>query len=49
LHQGRFRLAVSKNFFSGRVMRCWNRLPKEVLEALSLEVFREGADVANGW
>ena len=28
LHQGRFRLDVKNNFFSGRVVRCWHRLPR---------------------
>ena len=37
-----------EKFFTKRVVRCWNRLPTEVVDAPSLEVFKARSDGALG-
>ncbi|KFP52070.1 hypothetical protein N323_02125, partial [Cathartes aura] len=47
LKESRCRLDVRKKFFTVRMVRQWNRLPREAVDAPSLEVFK--ASVMVGW
>ena len=49
LKEGRFRLDIRKKSFTVRVMRHWNRLPREAVAATSLEVFKATLDGASSY
>ena len=44
LAEGRFRLDTRKKLFTVGVVRHWNRLPREVVDAPSLEAFKARLD-----
>ncbi|KFW75724.1 hypothetical protein N305_00575, partial [Manacus vitellinus] len=46
LMEGKFRLDIRKKFFTMRVANHWNRLPREALDAQSLEGFKARLDGA---
>ena len=46
LKKGRFRLGIRKKLFTMRVVRYWNRLPRETVDAPSLEEFKTRLDGA---
>jgi len=44
LKEGRFRLVIRKKFFTVRVVRHWNSLSSEAVDAPSLEAFKARLD-----
>ena len=48
LKEGRLRLNIGGKFFTMRVVRCWIRLSRELVDAPSLEVLKARLDGALG-
>ncbi|KFR17180.1 hypothetical protein N306_06162, partial [Opisthocomus hoazin] len=46
LREGRFRLDIRKKFFTMRVVKHCHRLPREVVDAPSLAIFKPRLDGA---
>ena len=46
LKEGRFILDIRKKFFTMMVVKHWNRLPREAVDAAFLEVFKARLDGA---
>ncbi|KFM12543.1 hypothetical protein AS27_10096, partial [Aptenodytes forsteri] len=46
LKKGRFRLDIREKFFTMRVVKHWTRLPREAVDAPSLETFKVRLDGA---
>ena len=44
LEHRRFYTNMQKNFFMVRVLEHWNRLPREVMESPSMEIFKTHLD-----
>ena len=48
MKEERFRLDVRGKFFTMRVVKCWNVLPRDVVDAPFLEVIKARLDGALG-